>query len=282
MASIKELFKLTYPLIIAHRGARAHAPENTLLAAKLAHASGAEMWELDVNLTQDYHLVVMHDDTLTRTTNVQQVFPERKSYRVCDFTLAELKTLDAGSWYLATDPFGELAAKTVTLGAEFPGLTVPTLAEALQLTKDLDWTVNVEIKNHAHLIGHTTVTKAVLDLISSLDMVDQVLLSSFQHVYLQEAHKICKGLATAALLEGDVPADPIALCQQVGVEIYHPDRKILSLEDLMRLRRAGIRVNVWTVNDLEQAKSLMQGKASGIITDYPAACMTLRQDLINL
>ena len=84
------------PLVIAHRGARGHAPENTLTSAALGHAVKADLWELDVNYTKDYKLVVVHDDTLVRTTNVEEVYPGRPSYRVCDFTLEELGRLDAG------------------------------------------------------------------------------------------------------------------------------------------------------------------------------------------
>ena len=77
------------PLVIAHRGARGHAPENTLTSAELGHSVGADLWELDVNYTRDYKMVVVHDDTLVRTTNVEEVYPGRSSYRVCDFTLEE-------------------------------------------------------------------------------------------------------------------------------------------------------------------------------------------------
>ena len=99
-----------FPLVVAHRGARGHAPENTLVSAALGHAADADLWELDVNYTKDGRLVVVHDDTLTRTTNVESAFPGRPSYRVCDFTLEEIRSLDTGSWYAGRDPFGRVAA----------------------------------------------------------------------------------------------------------------------------------------------------------------------------
>ena len=176
------------PLVVAHRGARGHAPENTLTAAALGYAVQADLWELDANYTKDGKLVVMHDDTLVRTTDVETAFPGRPSYRVCDFTLDEIKNLDAGSWYAGRDQFGRVAAGEIDADTlkSFDGLTVPTLEEALAFTKDNGWYVNVEIKNHSHLIGHETVTKDVLDLIRRLDMVEQVIISSFQHRYLEE------------------------------------------------------------------------------------------------
>ena len=191
------------PLVVAHRGARGHAPENTLTAAALGYAVQADLWELDANYTKDGKLVVMHDDTLVRTTDVETAFPGRPSYRVCDFTLDEIKSLDAGSWYAGRDQFGRVAAGEIDADTlkSFDGLTVPTLEEALAFTKDNGWYVNVEIKNHSHLIGHETVTKDVLDLIRRLDMVEQVIISSFQHRYLEECRVLCPEMATGALVE---------------------------------------------------------------------------------
>lgn len=266
------------PLVIAHRGARGHAPENTLKAATLGHEVGAELWELDVNYSSDYELVVMHDDTLQRTTDVEKKFPGRSSYRVCDFTLAQLRTLDAGSWYCAKDPFGRIAANEISPEslASFANTAVPTLEEALLLTRELGWAVNVEIKNHAHLIGHDTVTKAVLDLVRKLGMDGkQVLLSSFQHQYLREARDLFPGLPTGALVEDTRPEDPVALCRELGAVAYHPDRLILAPGDLAALKKAGLAVNVWTVNDMDEAARLLDEGATGIITDFPAACRKL-------
>lgn len=263
-----------FPLVVAHRGARGHAPENTLVSAALGHAADADLWELDVNYTKDGRLVVVHDDTLTRTTNVESAFPGRPSYRVCDFTLEEIRSLDAGSWYAGRDPFGRVAAGEIDAATlkGFEGLTVPTLEEALRLTKDKSWYVNVEIKDHARLVGHETVTKDVLDLIRRLDMTSQVIISSFQHRYLEECRVLCPDMATGALVEHLRPADPVGLCRRLGVNAYHPDRNILAPGDLAALRDAGFAVNVWTVNDMDEARRLVSEGASGIITDFPAAC----------
>ena len=262
------------PLVVAHRGARGHAPENTLTAAALGYAVQADLWELDANYSKDGKLVVMHDDTLVRTTDVETAFPGRPSYRVCDFTLDEIKSLDAGSWYAGRDQFGRVAAGEIDADTlkSFDGLTVPTLEEALAFTKDNGWYVNVEIKNHSHLIGHETVTKDVLDLIRRLDMVEQVIISSFQHRYLEECRVLCPEMATGALVEHIRPRDPAALCRRLQVNAYHPDQRILAPGDLAALRDAGFAVNVWTVNDMSEAKRLVAEGATGIITDFPAAC----------
>ena len=172
------------------------------------------------------------------------------------------------------DQFGRVAAGEIDADTlkSFDGLTVPTLEEALAFTKDNGWYVNVEIKNHSHLIGHETVTKDVLDLIRRLDMVEQVIISSFQHRYLEECRVLCPQMATGALVEHIRPRDPAALCRRLQVNAYHPDQRILAPGDLAALRDAGFAVNVWTVNDMSEAKRLVAEGATGIITDFPAAC----------
>lgn len=267
------------PLVIAHRGARGHAPENTLTSAALGLKAQADLWELDANYTSDGKLVVMHDDTLVRTTNVQSAFPGRPSYRVCDFTLDEIRSLDAGSWYAGRDQFGRVAAGELDAATlkSFDGLIVPTLEEALRFTRGNGWYVNVEIKNHAHLIGHETVTRDVVQLIRRLDMVDNIIVSSFQHLYLEECHVLCPELATGALVEETRPEDPVALCRRLRVNAYHPDRLILAPGDLAALRDAGFAINVWTVNDMDEARRLVAEGATGIITDFPAACRATLQ-----
>jgi glycerophosphoryl diester phosphodiesterase len=114
---------------VAHRGASAYAPENTVAAFRLAARQGADMFELDVQETSDHRLVLMHDTTLARTTDVERVFPGRAPWRVADFTLAEIRKLDAGSW------FGDDAEP------------VPTLQEALQAMRGSGLGLLLEIKS---------------------------------------------------------------------------------------------------------------------------------------
>ena len=103
-------------------------------------------------------------------------------------------------------------------------------------------------------------------------MVDQVIISSFQHRYLEECRALCPEMATGALVEHVRPDDPVALCRRLQVNAYHPDQHILAPGDLAALRDAGFAVNVWTVNDMGEAKRLAAEGATGIITDFPAAC----------
>src|SRR3712207_2785099 len=124
-------------LNIAHRGARSLAPENTLAAARKALEIGAEMWELDVSVTAEGELYLMHDDTLTRTTNVEISFPDRAPWGCSDLSLAEIRCLEAGSFFLREDPFGQIAAGQVSAEeqAAMAVEPIPTLREALVFTR---------------------------------------------------------------------------------------------------------------------------------------------------
>jgi glycerophosphoryl diester phosphodiesterase len=269
---------MTTPLIIAHRGARAHAPENTLAAAQLAHDEGAHMWELDTGYTRDKQLIVIHDDSLARTTDVAErpEFAGRRPWHIFDFTLAEIRTLDAGGWFAAADPFGTIAAGDVSdaMLRGYAGARIPTLEEALLLTRELGakrpWRVNVEIKDHAGRIGHDTVTADVAALIRSLGMEKTVLLSSFQHRYLLEAAALMPEMERGVLVEHIRPDDSLALCREKHGACYHPERVLLAEGEIAALAEAGIKVNPWTVNAVTDMQHFINRGASGIITDFPA------------
>jgi glycerophosphoryl diester phosphodiesterase len=156
------------------------APENTLASARKALELGADMWELDVAVTSDNDLVVLHDDTLDRTCNVKDLFPGKVPWRVWEFTLAEIKTLDCGSWFNKTDPFGQIKAGAVSQDEQesYVGEPMPTLREALQFTLDNNWRVNVELKDQPiEKLGKPLVEKTV-NLISELHKGDK----SFPHL----------------------------------------------------------------------------------------------------
>lgn len=254
------------PLCIAHRGTSSLAPENTLAAAHRALEIGADMWELDVSVTADGELVVLHDDSLARTTNVWAIFPDRAPWLISTFTLAEVKQLDAGSWFVESDPFGTVAAGAVTLAEQtaMRGEPIPTLRDALLLTREHNWRVNVEIKESIPPLTHFPIVEAVVHLIKSLSMTDQVLLSSFVHSYIQQAKALHPAIAAAALLdEGE--AWPTGL----NVEAFHPHYTSVEPARVQALRQAGIGVNPWTVNDTAEMKRLIQAGVTGMFSDFP-------------
>jgi glycerophosphoryl diester phosphodiesterase len=257
-------------LNIAHRGARSLAPENTLAAARLAVAAGANMWELDVNMSADGELVVLHDDTLERTSNARLVFPERAPWKVNDFTLDELRRLDFGSWYVEQDPYQQIAAGKVSedLLKSYVGLPIPTLQEALEFTQEHHFRVNVEIKDLSGTPQDRVVVEKVVDLIDRLRMTDRVLLSSFHHGYIERSREINPMIETAALIEEAV-ANPLALLARLGARALNPDLALTTPEMIQSLRMRGYDVFVWTVNEEIDMQRLMDAGVSGIITDYP-------------
>ncbi|GAP13511.1 glycerophosphoryl diester phosphodiesterase [Longilinea arvoryzae] len=257
-------------LNIAHRGARSLAPENTLLAAEKGLALGADLWELDVAVTLDGELVVLHDDTLERTSNVAAVFPERRPWSVWTFALAELRQLDFGSWYAEKDPFSQVRAGAVSAGelARFKGAPIPTLREALEFTRSHQWRVNIEIKDAAHTPGDAFVVEKVAGLVKELDMLDRVILSSFNHDYIKRVKTADADIVTAALVDQPAP-DPVALLEKTGAQAYNPNGKFLDEKTVRAVRAAGYDVLVWTVNEEADLRVLMEWGVSGIFTDFP-------------
>lgn len=257
-------------LNIAHRGARSLAPENTLAAARKALEIGAEMWELDVSVTADGELYLMHDDTLTRTTNIERVFPERTSWGCSDLSLPEIRQLEAGSFFVRDDPFGQIAAGKVSAEEQVAMAVepIPTLREALLFTRDHNWRVNVEIKELPSQMAGFPVVERALALIEALDMGEQVILSSFVHPYLKQAKELNPAITTAVLTETRQP-DPAALLQGLESKIYHPWLVMTDADEIQNLRRSNFEVNVWTVNEVADMEWLIQAGVSGIITDFP-------------
>lgn len=257
-------------LNIAHRGNRSLAPENTLAAARKALAARALMWELDVCMTADGELLVLHDATLPRTSDVKRVFPGRRPWRVSDFTLEEIRRLDFGSWFGVEDPFGQIAGGAVLASDldQYAREPAPTLREALAFTLENDWLVNVEIKDLSRTRGHATVVEKTVGLIEEMDMVERVLISSFNHAYLERARAANPAITAGALVDS-VFRDPVSLLRRLGAAAYHPKLGAVGLRDIETLRNEGFEVLVWVANDEATMRSLIRSGVSGIFTDFP-------------
>lgn len=257
-------------LNIAHRGASSLAPENTLAAARKAVTVGADMWELDVQFTADFELVVMHDATLKRTSNVEDFYPHRRPWQVHEFTLEEIRKLDFGSWFLEQDPFGQVAAGVVSKEelASYVGEPAPTLEQALSFTKEHNWRVNVEIKDLSKRPGDNLIVDRVISQVEKLNMVDEVLVSSFNHTYLAHIAASYPQVATG-VLDTKIPLRPAALLRRLGARAYHPRRISLPVTRIRELKRQGFVVNVRTINDRKTMERLARAGVSGIFTDFP-------------
>jgi len=257
-------------LNIAHRGASSLAPENTLSAARKGLEVGADMWELDVQLTADGELIVIHDSTLKRTSNVEDVFPHRRPWQVHEFTLNEIRKLDFGSWFMEQDPFGQIAAGVVTEKdiEGYVGEPAPTLEQALLFTRKHNWLVNLEIKDLSKKPGNNLIVDRVLALVEKLNMANMVLVSSFNHEYLDQIAASYPHVVTG-VLDTKAHARPASLLRRLGARTYHPRKIFIRLADIAGLKRQGFRVYVRTINDWKTMERLVRAGVSGIFTDFP-------------
>ena len=267
-------------LNIAHRGARSLAPENTLLAARRAVAMGADMWELDVAMTADGVLVVIHDDTLERTSNAREVYPDRAPWGVHEFTFEELRKLDYGAWFVERDPFGQIADNVITAGdlALYSQVPIPTLEEALGFTKEYRWKVNVGIKDLTGKPGDAQVVEQVTALVERLNMTGSTMISSFNHDYIVRSKAANAEILTAALIEAPV-SDPVGVLGSTGAAALNPSLELATRELVREVRDAGFDVYVWTVNEEEDMRRLLEYGVSGIFTDFPQRLHKILKEL---
>ncbi len=256
-------------LNIAHRGARSLAPENTLAAARKALEVGADMWEVDVAVTADGHLVIMHDDSLARTTNVMSVFPDRSPWIFSTFTEEELHTLDAGSWFVERDPYREIASGHVSPDEQqrYRGEPIPSVREVLEFTRNHHWRINVELKMQPPPQDTFPIVEPVVRLIEETHTESCVVLSSFRHDWLREARHLNPRIEVAALI-GYGPALEVDW-DTLEFETYNLRVTIATPERIRRLREAGRKVNVWVVNDKDAMRHFIEMGVTGIFTDYP-------------
>jgi len=257
-------------LNIAHRGARSLAPENTMAAARKAHRSGADMWEADVVVTADQELILLHDDSLTRTTNAANVFPERGPWTFTSFTLKELRSLDAGSWFVDTDPHGQIAAGTLTDKdqAACRGEKIPTLTEALVFTREADWRMNIELKRLPPPMTDFPVVDRVLALIDLLNVAaGQIVFSSFEHDWLRQIRVRRPEFKLEAII-GYSAVKPLDW-GDLDFATYNARHTLTSTRKIRRLAEKGIAVNVWSVNSEKDMYRFIEAGAVGIITDFP-------------
>ena len=257
-------------LNIAHAGASSLAPQNTLVAGRLAFETGADVWGVDARLMKDGVFVLMHDATLDRTTDVEELFPTRAPWSVEAFTLDEIRRLDAGSWFAEEDPFGEIEAGNVGPSelSAYAGEPVPTLCEALRFVAEHRWLIDVEIKP-TEGIDREEVARNLLALIEETGTAERVMVSSFDHGILRAIKDLEPAIPIGAL-SIFAPLDPLAYLNDLRADVYLPSLVGFTEALLEELRDAGIGVHLWTYNAEEQLERLAHTPGvTGITTDYP-------------
>ena len=288
-------------MVIAHRGDSAHAPENTLEAARKGHVSGAFAWELDVHLTRDGIPVVMHDESLLRTTDVAQRFAcdprAAGGFLVSEFDWAEIRTLDAGFWFLNPDSpyrsaasFGTLQQLSAVDQLRFGSgqIRVPSLRDALHFTRELDWLVNVELKNFPSRNARLLIE--VFQAIDEADCSERVLISSFDHNDIVQAVQSRPEIPTSVLIETPLTQASRYVREIVGANYLHLSAAAMGAESL-RYRHAPsshhllqndeptpVAKLVYTVNDIRPnglATHLATIGVAGMFSDDPAGLIRL-------
>ncbi len=238
--------------VFAHRGASQYAPENTLEAFRLAMEQGAEGIELDVHLSADGELVVIHDETLERTTNGKGL--------VKDHTLAQLQALRADNHMEG-----------------FEAARIPTLRQVLELVRPGDMQVNIELKTG--ILWYEGIEEKTLELVKELGMQDRVVYSSFNHYSIEEVRRLDPTAETAYLFS-DVIFEVEKYAARRGVKGLHPALWHVKMADFLTdYLQSGLVVRVWTVNRPEDMRLLMERGVDAVITNDPALALQVRAEL---
>lgn len=232
------------PLIFAHRGAKAVAPENTIPAFLKAAELGADGVELDIQFSADGALIVIHNPTLEQTTDGHG--------RVTSFTLEELKQLDAGAKF---DP-------------SFAGTRLCTLEEALDAIGDR-LLVNIEMKSFA--MGTDGMAEQVAEIVRKRALYDQVIVSSFNPFALRRLKRTDPRIETGLLYAPDLPIylSRAWLRPWAKPDAMHPEYVMVDAAYMRWARRNKYPVNVWTVNEVADMQRMIELGVNAIITDYP-------------
>lgn len=232
-----------YPALIAHRGAGRHAPENTLAAFRLGAHHGFMMMEYDVKLSRDGVALLLHDDTLDRTSNTQG--------NAADQTWAELAAVDAGSWH----------------SAEYAGEPIPSLHTIAAFTLAHGICSNIEIKPHTGLEAETGKQVARLARQLWAGAAQPPLLSSFSEIALQAALQEAPELPRALLIAKEVPTDWHDRIQRLECRGLNLNHRYTTRAIVDQVRKAGCTLVVWTVNDVARARELLDWGCNAIVTD---------------
>jgi glycerophosphoryl diester phosphodiesterase len=234
---------------IAHRGASGRYPENTRLAFTKAIEAGANMIELDCQLSRDGHVVVFHDEQLRRTAGVAGTLRSK--------TLDQLKALDIGRWR----------------DRSFRGERILTLEEALEIfAGKID--LCLEIKNYPK--SPPGIELKVLFILSHYDYLDRTIVSSFDYRSLGRIRELAPDISIGLIFGSAVKQDPFAAAQQVGATSLHVQKSVATREFLTKTWEEGLDVHVWTLNEPHDIEVFVGMGVQGVISDFPERLAKLK------
>ncbi len=256
-----EFFAPSLPRVIAHRGASGEYPENTLAAFSAAAAAGALYFELDVQTTRDGVIVVSHDSGLSRTCGIDAA--------IAELTFSELRQADAG-WGFSPDGSGEFPFRG-------RGLRIPALEEVFAAFPQHRYIVEVKP-------SEPSLVAPLLGLIERAGMRRRVLLASEHQAPIDEVRMLAPDIPTG-FPYGEIAGFMMAMApdadgfQPRGAALQVPPEyeswRIVTAESVAAAHRMGVEVHVWTVNELDEMRALLQLGVDGILTDYPARLAAL-------
>lgn len=240
--------------IIAHRGASGCSPENTIPAFRKAIEIGSNGIELDVHLTKDDKIVVVHDFNIDRTSN-------GKGY-VKDYTLNELKKFDFGSWY----------------GEKFTRVSIPTLEEVLELVKYYNWNglINIEIKNGP--IFYPNIERKLIGTIREYGLEENVIFSSFNHYSLKILKEIDPSMDIGLLYMCGM-YEPWEYAKDLRAKALHPLYYNIVPEIVIGCKKNGIELNPFTVDKPSDIEMMIKAGVDGVITNYPDRGLKIKERL---
>jgi glycerophosphoryl diester phosphodiesterase len=235
---------------VAHRGSSGTCPENTRAAIEKALDSGVEMVEVDCQLSKDGHIVVFHDDRLARTARARGFVRSK--------TLKELKKLDIGSWFKKS----------------FKGERVLTLEEVLDLL-DGRADLNIDVKGDPQ--GSLGIELKLLFILSHYDYLDRTVFSSFDHRILRRVRELAPDTRLGVLYGTGMKENPFQLAAELGAESIHLQKELATAAIIERAAQGGLKILVWTVNDVGEMEKFLKLGVDGMFSDYPEKFWKIRQ-----
>ena len=236
-------------LLGGHRGNADECPENTLVSFRSAIELGVDLIELDVHLSEDGGLPVIHDHLLDRTTD--------GSGLVRDYTMAELKRFDAGSWK----------------APRFKGERIPSLDEVLVWARERNTVVDIEIKNAP--IYYAGIEEAVVESLDRSGMAEQVILISFDHRSVQRVKALDSRVVTGVLYAARPTDAGVGLAAAAQADAVLPHWAYVTAEDVRVAHEAGLAVAPWATSDLDVLRSLITAGVDAIGTNHPDVLRSL-------
>lgn len=234
--------------LIGHRGAMGHVPENTMSSFRLAQKMGAELCECDVHLSKDKKCIVIHDESVERTTNGYGL--------IRDLSSNEIKKLDAGAGF----------------SKKFKKEKVPLLKELLNWAREerslsgMPMSVVIEIKNEP--VRYFGIEEKVIATVKKAKMEDRVILISFDHGVVKRAKRLARNIATGILYNRPLE-NPVRRAREIGADAIFPRRNMVTKSLVQKAHSANLTIATWTVNKIWEMKKIIRCGVDAIATNFP-------------